>query len=87
MKLGNIQVNEFTARISAPLVELEKKHNPFYERDGQDLTESNAFSAKTVAEKTDWILKAGLIWSALSVETSVISPYTWAHSLRDDEND
>ena len=66
VKPGNSKADEFSALVPVSLVELDKKHCPFHERDGHDLTECKAFSAKSIAEKTDWILRAGLCFRCLT---------------------
>ena len=42
----------------APTRERETKRCPFHDRDGQGLEECKAFAAKTLEEKTEWILEA-----------------------------
>ncbi|KAK3743580.1 hypothetical protein QZH41_001384 [Actinostola sp. cb2023] len=44
----------------------EGKYCPFHERDGHDLVECKSFKSKSLKDKTDWILKAGLCFLCLS---------------------
>ena len=51
---------------NAPTRERETKRCPFHDRDGHSLEECKAFAAKTLEEKTEWILQAGLCYRCLS---------------------
>jgi len=51
---------------NTPTTERERKRCPFHDRDGHSLEECKAFSAKTLEEKTEWILQAGLCYRCLS---------------------
>ena len=44
----------------------ETKHCPFHERDGHSLEECKTFAAKTLEQKTEWILQAGLCYRCLT---------------------
>ena len=43
-----------------------KKRCPFHERDGHELSECKKFAAKSLDERSEWILKAGLCYRCLS---------------------
>ena len=49
-----------------PARERENKRCPFHDRDGHSLEECKAFATKTLEEKTEWILQAGLCYRCLS---------------------
>ena len=49
-----------------PARERESKRCPFHDRDGHSLEECKAFATKTLEEKTEWILQAGLCYRCLS---------------------
>ena len=51
---------------NAPTRERETKRCPFHDRDGHSLEECKAFAAKTLEEKTEWILQPGLCYRCLS---------------------
>ena len=51
---------------NAPARERETKRCPFHDRDGHSLEECKAFAAKTLEEKTERILQAGLCYRCLS---------------------
>ncbi|KAK3749126.1 hypothetical protein QZH41_001121 [Actinostola sp. cb2023] len=57
-----------TTRPEEPRAETsaEGKYCPFHERDGHDLVECKSFKSKSLKDKTDWILKAGLCFLCLS---------------------
>ena len=46
--------------------ETKPKHCPFHERDGHDLAECKAFSAKSLEDRTQWIQHASLCFRCLS---------------------
>lgn len=45
---------------------VKEKHCPFHNCEGHTLTECNTFERKTLQEKTEWIMKAGLCFRCLS---------------------
>ena len=50
----------------APARERGSKRCPFHDRDGHSLEECKTFATKTLEEKTEWILQAGLCYRCLS---------------------
>ena len=61
-----LKTNTDPSDSDAPTRERDTKWCPFHDRDGQSLEECKAFPAKTLEEKTKWILQAGLCYRCLS---------------------
>ena len=58
----NTELNEMNASTR----EKEPNRCPFHDRDGHSLEECTIIGAKTLEEKTEWIVQAGLSYSCLS---------------------
>ena len=66
-----LKTNTDPSDSNAPTRERETKWCPFHDRDGHSLEECKAFAAKTLEEKTKWILQAGLRYHCQATEQRI----------------
>ena len=79
-----LKTNTDPSDSNAPTRERETKQCPFHDTDGHSLEECKAFAAKTLEEKTKWILQAGLRYHCQATEQRIADKrsnavYTMTH--------